>query len=60
MIVKLLVASVFHGRLSEDIRLYCESLDVLGVRWTRPSSKQIAVYRKESVRILDQFIGPKT
>src|SRR5436190_990429 len=49
------------SNLSEDIkRLYRESLVVLGVRWTRPSSKQIAVYRKESVRILDQFIGPKT
>lgn len=45
---------------SEDIKLlYCESLDALGVRWTRPCSKQIAVYRKASVAILDQFVGPK-
>lgn len=45
---------------SEDIkRLYCESLDALGIRWTRPCSRQIAVYRKASVAILDQFIGPK-
>lgn len=45
---------------SEDIKaLYCESLDALGVRWTRPCAKQIAVYRKASVAILDQFIGPK-
>jgi hypothetical protein len=45
---------------SEDIkRLYCQSLDALGVRWTRPCDKQIAVYRKASVAILDQFIGPK-
>jgi hypothetical protein len=45
---------------SEDIkRLYCDSLDALGVRWTRPCDKQIAVYRKASVAILDQFIGPK-
>jgi hypothetical protein len=41
------------------LRLYCESLDALGVRWTRPCDKQIAVYRKASVAILDQFIGPK-
>jgi len=45
---------------SEDIkRLFCESCDALGVRWTRASDLQIAVYRKESVARLDEFIGPK-
>jgi hypothetical protein len=45
---------------SEDIKaLYCESLDALDVRWTRPSSQQVAVYRKASVEILEVFIGPK-
>jgi hypothetical protein len=45
---------------SEDIKqLYCESLDALGIGWTRPCDQQIAVYRKASVAILDQFIGPK-
>jgi len=56
------VASVrYHfSNLSEDIKgLYCESLDALGIRWTRPSSRDIAVYRKSSVALLDEFIGPK-
>jgi hypothetical protein len=45
---------------SEDIKdLYCRSLDALGVGWTRPCGRQIAVYRKASVAILDQFIGPQ-
>jgi hypothetical protein len=45
---------------SEDIKyLFCESCDALGVRWTRPSDRQIAVYRKESVARLDEFVGPK-
>jgi hypothetical protein len=45
---------------SEDIkRIYCESLDALGIRWTRPCAKQIAVYRKASTARLDEFIGPK-
>jgi hypothetical protein len=45
---------------SEDIKqIYCESLDALGVRWTRPCAKQIAVYRKASTARLDEFIGPK-
>lgn len=46
---------------SEDIkRIYCECLDALGIRWTRPCDKQIAVYRKASVAILESFVGPKT
>jgi hypothetical protein len=45
---------------SEDIkRIYCESLDDLGVAWTRPCGQQIAVYRRASVEVLDRFVGPK-
>jgi Homeodomain-like domain-containing protein len=45
---------------SEDIKaLYCASLDALGIRWTRPSSRDIAVYRQEDVARLDAFVGPK-
>lgn len=45
---------------SEDIkRLFCESCDAIGVRWTRPSNRQIAIYRKASVALLDEFVGPK-
>jgi len=45
---------------SEDIKaLYCESLDALGVHWTRPCDRQVAVYRKGSVAILESFVGPK-
>jgi hypothetical protein len=45
---------------SEDIkRLFCASLDALLVHWTRPCDRQIAIYRKASVEILDQFVGPK-
>ncbi len=45
---------------SEDIkRIYCESLDALGIRWTRPSDAHIAVYRKASVAIMDRLVGQK-
>jgi len=51
---------IFSNR-SEDIKaLFCESCDALGVRWTRPSDKDIAIYRLESVARLDRFVGPKT
>jgi hypothetical protein len=45
---------------SEDIkRIYCDSLDALGIHWTRPSDRDIAVYRKASTAFLDEFVGPK-
>lgn len=45
---------------SEDIkRLFCESCDALGIRWTRPCDRQIAIYRLASVAILDEFVGAK-
>lgn len=51
---------IFSNR-SEDIKaLFCESCDALGIRWTRPSYKDVAIYRLESVARMDQFVGPKT
>jgi hypothetical protein len=45
---------------SEDIKhLFCERLDALEIRWTRPSARDVAVYRKDSVAKLDAFVGPK-
>lgn len=45
---------------SEDIKqIFCESCDALGIRWTRPNAVQIAIYRKASVAMLDEFVGPK-
>lgn len=46
--------------VSQDILgLFCESCDALGIRWTRPNSKTIAIYRLASVELMDAFIGPK-
>jgi hypothetical protein len=48
------------SNLSEDVkRIYCDSLDALGIPWTRPCGKQIAVYRKSATAFLDEFVGPK-
>ena len=53
------VRYLFSNR-SEDIkRLYCESLDAVGIPWTRPCDRQIAVYRKDAAAQMDEFIGPK-
>ena len=56
------VASVrYHfSNRSEDIkRMLCTRLDQLGIRWTRPNDRGIAVYRKDAVARLDSFVGPK-
>jgi len=52
------VRSAFCNR-SEDVKsLFSSSCNALGIRWTS-TAKQISVYRKDSVPILDRFIGPK-
>lgn len=50
----------YFSNRSEDIKaLLCESLDRLGISWTRPSDRQIAIYRKAAAELLDRFEGPK-
>lgn len=45
---------------SDDIKaLFCSSLDALGIAWTRPDDRGIAIYRKAAVARLDEFIGPR-
>jgi len=53
------VRYLFSNR-SEDIkRIFCENLDALGIPWTRPCSREIAIYRRAAVEKLDAFVGPK-
>ena len=48
------------SNLSEGIqRIYTESLDALGIPWTQPSYRDVAVYRKRSTAYLDEFVGRK-
>lgn len=45
---------------SEDIKgIFCAALDRLEIPWTRPSERDIAIYRKAATARLDEFIGPK-
>lgn len=46
---------------SDDIRrLFCDTCEAIGVRWTRMNRWTISVARREHVAALDTFIGPKT
>lgn len=45
---------------SEDIKsLLCAALDDLRIHWTRPRDREVAVYARQAVLRLDEFIGPK-
>jgi hypothetical protein len=46
---------------SDDIRsLFCYACDLLCVEWRQWTRFHISVAKKESVAILDTFVGPKT
>jgi hypothetical protein len=50
----------FFTNYSADIRrIFCDHCDVLGIRWTQSSFKNISVARRHSVSLLDSFVGPK-
>lgn len=50
----------FFTNYSADIRrIFCDHCELLGIRWTQSSFKNISVSRRDSVAILDEFVGPK-
>jgi hypothetical protein len=50
----------FFSNLSEDIRdIFYEHCDMLGLRWTQASARNISVANRAGVATLDQFVGPK-
>jgi hypothetical protein len=53
------VRYMFSNR-SEDIHsIFCEHADLLGIEWTRPSRRETQIARRESVAMLEEFVGPK-
>ena len=50
----------FFTNYSADIRrIFCDHCKLLGIRWTQSSFKNISVARRDSVALLDSFVGPK-
>jgi hypothetical protein len=50
---------VFSNRSDDVKRIFCDACDLLGIRWTRPNAKDIAIYRLASVARMDEYVGPK-
>jgi hypothetical protein len=49
----------FCNRSEDILGLFGWACDLLGVSWRRMNHKSISVARRESVAILDEFVGPK-
>lgn len=50
----------FFTNLSADIRrIFCAHCELLGIRWTQSNSRNISVSHRDSVALMDDFIGPK-
>jgi hypothetical protein len=53
-------ARYFFSNMSADIRgLFCMACERIGVRWTQSNARNISVAHRDSVALLDTFIGPK-
>jgi hypothetical protein len=51
----------FFSNLSDDIRgLFASHCELMGIRWTRSNPRNLSVSHRDSVRLLDSFIGPKS
>jgi hypothetical protein len=50
----------FFTQVSEDIkRLFCHSLNQLGIRYTWNDARNVSIARRPDVARLDEFVGPK-
>lgn len=51
----------FFRNLSADIRqTFIEHCDLLGIRVTQPNPRNLSIWHRDSVAILEQIVGPKT
>lgn len=50
----------FFSNMSGDIRrIFCDHCELLGIRWTQSNPRNISISHRDSVALLDEFIGPK-
>ncbi|MCB0827689.1 MAG: hypothetical protein KDB62_02625 [Solirubrobacterales bacterium] len=51
----------FFTNYSADIRrIFCDACDLVGIRWSRSNWRNISVSHRNSVALLDSFVGPKS
>ncbi|MBN8868678.1 MAG: helix-turn-helix domain-containing protein [Solirubrobacterales bacterium] len=51
----------FFTNYSADIQaIFCRTCDRLGIRWSRSNWRNISISHRDSVALLDEFVGAKT
>jgi hypothetical protein len=51
----------FFTNYSGDIRrIFCEHCDLLGIRWSQSNARNISISHRDSIALLDSFVGPKS
>jgi hypothetical protein len=46
---------------SDDIRrIFCDACDALGIEWRVMNASNISVARRDAIRRMDEFVGPKS
>lgn len=50
---------MFTNASRDILRIFTDSLDLLGVHWTQTSPRDVAISRRVDVAFLDTFVGPK-
>ncbi len=51
----------FFSNLSDDIRqIFIDHCELLGIRVTRPNNRNLAISYRDSVKILERIVGPKS
>lgn len=51
----------FFTNYSADIReIFWEHCELLGIRWSKSNARNISISHRDSVALLDSFVGPKT
>ncbi len=50
----------FFTNYSTDIQaIFCRTCDRLGIRWSRSNWRNVSISHRDSVALLDEFVGPK-
>jgi hypothetical protein len=49
----------FTNRSADIKGIFCSACDLLGIDWRVMNAKTISIARRESVALMDQFVGPK-
>jgi hypothetical protein len=49
----------FSNRSDDIMRIFCNACDQLGIPWRRNSRFEVNVAKRDSVALMDRFVGPK-